>query len=121
MTRIKISRMEEIIKKELSHILQYETKDPRLGFVTVTGVKLTGDLSIANVYISVLGDKEEREKTFLVLNNAKGYLRTEIAKRIDMKHTPKLILVCDDTLDYGKKIDDLISHISKKREFNEGS
>ena len=91
MARIRISRVGEQIKKELSQLIQQELKDPRIGFVTVTGVEMSGDLQIAKVYISVMGNEEQKQETLAGLEKAKGYLRSEIGHRVSLRHVPELI------------------------------
>ena len=80
MTNHRANRVGEQMKKELSDIIGRKIKDPRIGFVTVTDVQVTGDLQQAKVYISVLGDEEQRENTLKGLAKAKGFIRTEIGK-----------------------------------------
>ncbi len=88
-------------------------KDPRIGFVTVTGVDLTDDLKIARVYISCLKD-EEREATLDILNSAKSFIRAEIGKRIRMKVLPSVEFRMDESLGYGDRIDQLLRKIREK-------
>ena len=71
MSELRVRKMQEFIKQEVGNMLLRELKDPRLGFVTVTGVKLTGDLREATVYVSLFGQEEEREESLMVLNNQK--------------------------------------------------
>ena len=79
---LRANRVGEQMKKELSEIIGRKIKDPRIGFVTVTDVDVTGDLQQATVYISVLGDQEQREKTLQGLEKAKGFMRSEIGQRV---------------------------------------
>jgi ribosome-binding factor A len=90
-----------------------KVKDPRLGFVTVTGAKITEDLKIATVYISVLKE-EEKETTLEMLNAAKGFIRAELAKRIRMKFIPSLTFRIDESLEYGDRIERLLKEIKKE-------
>lgn len=108
MARIRVSRVGEQIKKELGQIIQQEMKDPRIGFVTVTNVEMSGDLSIAKVYVSIFGKAEEKTAALDGLNKAKGFMRSEIGRRIQMRSIPNLTFVIDESLDYRLHIDKLL-------------
>ena len=82
--------MQEFIKQEVGNMLLRELKDPRLGFVTVTGVKLTGDLREATVYVSLFGQEEERKESLMVLNKSKGFIRKELGTRLKVYYTPEI-------------------------------
>ncbi len=107
---IRTEKVAEIIKKELSLILLRETNDPSLGFVTVTTVKVSGDLNKAKVYVSVM-DKERRQVTLEHLNNAKGHFRSKLAGRLKIRRVPEISFYIDDTLDYVENINRLIKKI----------
>ena len=111
---LRANRVGEQMKKELSEIIGRKIKDPRIGFVTVTDVDVTGDLQQATVYISVLGDQEQREKTLQGLEKAKGFMRSEIGQRIRQRKTPELFFEFDESVDYGNRIESLISQIKKE-------
>ncbi|GGE25138.1 ribosome-binding factor A [Marinithermofilum abyssi] len=113
MTRIRASRVGEQVKKELSQVLQYEMKDPRIGFVTVTAVEMSGDLQQAKVYISVLGSDEQKQETLEGLAKAKGFLRTEIGRRIKLRHTPELVFKFDESIEYGQRISKLLEEVNE--------
>lgn len=114
MSRIRVSRVGEQIKKELSLILQKELKDPRIGFVTVTGVDVTNDLSQATVYLSVLGDEAQKESTLQALAKGQGFIRSEIGKRVRLRHTPELIFKFDTSIEYGNRIEQLLEQINRE-------
>ena len=80
MSELRVRKMQEFIKQEVGNMLLRELKDPRLGFVTVTGVKLTGDLREATVYVSLFGQEEERKESLMVLNKSKGFIMECILK-----------------------------------------
>lgn len=106
-------RVGDLLREEIADIIMRKVKDPRLGFVTVTGVKLTDDLKIAHVFISVL--KEEEKNTALeILNAAKKFIRSETAKRIRMKTIPSIDFMIDESIEYGEKIDRLLKEIKEK-------
>ena len=80
--RLRAQRVAEQIKKELADLFQKEVKDPRIGFATVTSVEVSGDLQQATVYISILGDEAQKQETMVGLEKAKGFIRSEIGKRL---------------------------------------
>ncbi len=102
------NRVGEQMKKELGDIISRKIKDPRIGFVTITDVEVTGDLQQAKVYISVLGDEEQRENTLKGLAKAKGFIRTEIGQRIRLRKTPEILFEWDESVDYGNRIETLL-------------
>lgn len=114
MSNIRAERVGEQMKKELSLLFQNELKDPRIGFVTVTSVEVSGDLSQAKVYLSVFGEESQKTETLHALSKAKGYLRSELGKRIRLRHIPELIFKLDSSIEYGNHIESLI------REINDG-
>lgn len=99
------------MKKELGEIISRKIKDPRIGFVTVTDVHVTGDLQQATVYISVLGGEEQRENTLKGLAKAKGFIRSEIGQRIRLRKTPEIFFEFDESIDYGNRIETLLHQI----------
>lgn len=101
-------RVGEEIKREVSSIIATEVKDPRLGMLSITDVDVSRDLSFAKVYFSMLGAEEEREKTLEGLNRAKGFIRTELAKRLRVRHTPEITFHFDPSLEQGAKMDALL-------------
>ncbi|MCJ8010648.1 30S ribosome-binding factor RbfA [Paenibacillus sp. KQZ6P-2] len=113
MAKIRVGRVGEQIKKELSQLIQTELKDPRIGFLTVTGVDVTNDLSQAKVYLSVLGDEEQKANSLKALDKASGFLRSELGKRIRLRHTPELIFKFDESIAYGSHIEKLLGEIGK--------
>ncbi|EKN64055.1 ribosome-binding factor A [Neobacillus bataviensis LMG 21833] len=105
------NRVGEQMKKELSDIIGRKIKDPRIGFVTVTDVQVTGDLQQAKVFISVLGDDEQKENTLKGLAKAKGFIRTEIGHRIRLRKTPEIIFEWDESINYGNHIETLLHQL----------
>ncbi|GAB6931455.1 30S ribosome-binding factor RbfA [Paenibacillus sp. JCM 10914] len=116
MAKIRTGRVGEQIKKELSQLIQTEIKDPRIGFITVTGVDVTNDLSQAKVYLSVLGDDEQKAASLKGLEKANGYLRSELGKRVRLRHVPELIFKFDDSIAYGSRIEKLLTEIGDREE-----
>lgn len=109
-------RMAEAIKKEIADLLRNEIKDPRVGFVTITGVEVTKDLSFAKIFVSVMGKEEQRKESIEVLQKAAGYLRSEIGRRIKVRHAPELIFKLDVSLDHGTRIMELLHEINKQED-----
>ena len=113
MAKVRVGRVGEQIKKELSQILQSELKDPRVGFITVTGVDVTNDLSLAKVFLSVMGTDQQKEDTLKAIGKATGFVRTELGKRIRLRKTPELQFQFDASIEYGSRIDQLLNKINE--------
>lgn len=114
MAKFRTGRVGEQIKKEISSMIQTELKDPRVGFVTVTGVDVTGDLSLARVYLSILGSEEQKEETLHAIGRAKGFLRTELGRRVRLRHTPDIEFRFDSSIEYGSRIESLLQQINRE-------
>jgi ribosome-binding factor A len=110
---IKIDRIGSNLAKEISRILATEVKDKDIRFVTVTDVKVTNDLSFAKVYVTVLDDSK-KESIMKSLKNARGFIRRELYNRVDIRHIPELDFVYDESIDYGKKIENMIDGLHKE-------
>lgn len=108
---IRANRVGEQMKKELGEIISRKLKDPRIGFVTVTDVQVTGDLQQATVFISVLGDEQQREDSLIGLTKATGFIRSEIGQRIRLRKTPEIFFEYDESIDYGNRIESLLNKI----------
>ncbi|SEM48336.1 ribosome-binding factor A [Mesobacillus persicus] len=115
----RVNRVGEQMKKELGDIIGRKIKDPRIGFVTVTDVEVTGDLQQATVYISVLGDEAQKENTLKALAKAKGFIRTEIGQRIRLRKTPEISFEFDPSLDYGNRINTLLHQVHNHNDNND--
>ncbi len=113
---MRANRVAEQMKKELGAIIGQKLKDPRIGFVTVTDVEVTGDLQQATIFISVLGKEYEKEETLKGLNKAKGFIRTEIGQRIRLRVTPEIKFEFDDSVAYGNRIDTLLNQVKSEQE-----
>ncbi len=111
MARHRPSRLAETLKEEISQLILVELKDPRLGFVTLTSVDVAGDLTHAKVYVSVLGTEEERKASLDVLNRAAGFIRTEIGKRIRLRHVPTIVFIYDPSIKRGAHIAKLLRDV----------
>ncbi|HMJ04514.1 MAG TPA: 30S ribosome-binding factor RbfA [Conexibacter sp.] len=105
-------RVDEAVRAVLSDVITQELKDPRVGFVTVTGVKTSPDLRHARVFVSVLGDDEAREASLVGLRSAHGFLQGRIASDLRLKHTPTLDFVYDETIERALRVDALLDERS---------
>jgi len=106
-------RVSDLLREEVADIIMKKVKDPRLGFVTVTGVDITDDLKMAKVYISILKE-EDRETTLDILNSARSFIRSEVAKRVRMKSIPSIEFRIDESIEYGSRIEELLREIKGK-------
>ena len=107
----RISRIDEEYRKELSQIIGFELKNSSItGMISVTKVKVTPDLKYAKVYVSILNSKNIKE-TMEGLKKSSGFIRSELAKRINLRNTPELVFEIDDSMEYGAKIDSILKEI----------
>lgn len=111
---VKIDRIESNMIKEISYILMTEVKDKNIRFVTVTDCKVTNDLSFAKVYFTLLNE-EYKEETLKALKNASGFIRKELAVRLNIRHIPELEFIFDESIEYGKKIENIIEKIHEEK------
>ncbi|MEA1960017.1 MAG: 30S ribosome-binding factor RbfA [Bacillota bacterium] len=109
-------RMTVEIKRVLSTIIKDQIKDPRidLGAVSITRVDVTNDISHARVYISVLGDAVKQEETIAKLKKVKGFIRSELARVLEIRHAPELELRLDKSIEHGIHISSLLEDIKEK-------
>lgn len=110
----RVDRVAQLFKDELSQIVQQELKDGRLGFITITGVKLTSDLRHAWVYFSVLGDNSNKERAEEGLKSASGYIKKLIGQRIKLRYTPEIEFELDKSLDKIEHIEHILDKIKKE-------
>ena len=107
----RMGRIDEEYRKELSQIISYDLKNPNVtGMISVTKVKVTTDLKYAKVYVSILNSKNIKD-TMDGLKKSSGFIRSELAKRVNLRNTPELIFEIDDSLEYGAKIDSILKEI----------
>ena len=104
----RMRRVDEAVREVLSDVLTHEVKDPRVGFVTVTDVKTSPDLSHARVYVSVLGDAEAGSASLEGLRSAQGFLQGRIGGELRLKHTPTLTFFHDDTAERAQRLERLM-------------
>ncbi len=108
-------RVGDLVREEVADIIMYRLKDPRIGFVTVTGVDMSPDMKNARVYVSILKE-EDRELSLEILNSSKSFVRTLLAKRLRMKFIPSVEFRFDTSIEYGYKIDRLLKEIKDRDE-----
>jgi ribosome-binding factor A len=104
----RMRRVDEAVREVLSDVVTHEVKDPRVGFVTVTDVKTSPDLSHARVYVSVLGDAEAVSASLEGLRSAQGFLQGRIGGELRLKHTPTLTFFHDDTAERAQRLERLM-------------
>ena len=107
---IKLERINSNMQREISYIIANEVKNPNVKFVTITDCDVTSDLSYAKVYFTTLDDSKE---TLDALKSAKGFIRKTLADRIELRHIPELEFIYDESIEYGKRIEDKIKEIHK--------
>ncbi|PXW92487.1 ribosome-binding factor A [Streptohalobacillus salinus] len=116
MSEMRANRVAEQMKKELGDILTRKIKDPRVGFVTITDVEVTGDLQQATVYLTILGEENEKQDTLKGLSKAKGFIRSEIGNRIRLRKTPELFFEIDESIETGNRIESLLRDLNTNNE-----
>jgi ribosome-binding factor A len=113
MSSRRIERLAEAVKQEVSKIILYGLKDPRISFVTVTHVEISPDLRRAKVYISVMGDESSQKKTLQGLEHARGFIQTELGANLKMRYTPHLSFFLDESIKKGMHISKIIDEAVK--------
>ena len=108
MVHFRRQRLGDQLQVELAVLIQRDVRDPRVGFVTVTEVRMSSDLRHARVYVSIFGDDEQKEESLAALDRARGFLKVQIGKRLRLRHVPELRFTVDDTLDHAERIESLL-------------
>lgn len=117
---IKNTRVNTEVQHELANLIRGGIKDPRIHPMTsVTAVEVAPDLKTCRAYISVLGNEEEKRNTLEGLKNAEGYIRRQLAKTINLRNTPEIRFILDESIEYGVAMSKLIDEVSKKEEVQE--
>ncbi|MFC1954423.1 30S ribosome-binding factor RbfA [Chloroflexota bacterium] len=108
----RIERVNSLIRQEISELLQFQVKDPRLGnFIAITEVSTSPDLKFAKVYVSQISSQEDKQKVLKGLSSASGFFRKELSKRLKMRHVPELSFQWDDSIEKGDHILQLINEV----------
>ena len=110
---VKIDRLNNMFVEEISKIIHEEIKDKDIDFVTITAAKVTNDLSFAKIYITTLNN--DRVKVLTALNKASGFIRSILCSRIQIRKMPEIHFVYDESIEYGKKIEDIIERIHNEK------
>ncbi len=117
---IKNTRVNAEVQHELANLIREGIKDPRIHPMTsVTGVEVAPDLKTCRAYISVLGDDEAKKNTIAGLKNAEGYIRRQLAKSINLRNTPEIRFILDESIEYGVTMSKLIDQVTRKEEVQE--
>ena len=111
------NKLNQSILEVLSKLLQVSVKDPRVGFVTLKGVKLNRDHSVAQVYYSVIGDEEDRKKSFQGLKKARGFMQSKLVRTLGMRQAPELRFTYDDSVEKGLEMDEILDGLASQGEF----
>ena len=106
-------RVGDLLKREIAQIVQRQLKDPGLGFVTITGAKLSADLKQARIFYSVLGDEDSKKKSASALKRASGFIQSEIGRKLKLRYTPEIFFEFDGSVEYGAHIEELIEKIHR--------
>ena len=99
------------IQGELSELIQNRLKDPRIGYFTLTGVRMTKDLKVARVYVSVMGGEADQDSTLEGLGHAAAFLRRELGKRLQLRNVPELVFSADNSIERGARINKLLDEL----------
>ena len=113
---IRLERVREALKHEISEVIRTRLKDPRIGFVTITDVQVSRDLRHANVFFSVYGDAEERRKSMQGLESAASFVRGELGHRLRMRFIPKIVFRLDPGIERGAHVFKLLSQLNKDKQ-----
>jgi ribosome-binding factor A len=111
----RLDRVNQLLKEEISTLLQRELKDPRLGFVTVTEVETSKDLRVAKVFVSVLGNEEQWASSLQALARARGFVRNWLRQHLDLRVTPELSFRPDHSMEHAARIQQLLKDLDDTR------
>lgn len=111
---VRQQRVREAYRQELSQLIQRELKDPRIGFLSITDVEVSGDLRQVKVYISVLGEQQVKKETMAALDRARPYLRSEMGKRVRLRYTPELLFYLDESIERGVRLKGLLDQLGQE-------
>jgi ribosome-binding factor A len=112
----RLSRVEEACKEVLSEVIQREVKDPRVGFVTITAVKVSPDLRHAKVFVSVMGSDEEVARSLAGLQSSKGYMRSALGKHLRLKYLPEIEFVHEDVSTEALRLSEIMKKVASEME-----
>jgi ribosome-binding factor A len=115
MSSRRAKRVGELMKEEISDLIQRGLKNPHIGMVTITGVELTNDLGYAKIFISVYGENEKKSPSLNGLRKATGFIRKELSRRIRLRHFPELRFLWDSSIERGEKMSQLLERLECER------
>lgn len=118
---LRADRVKKVLRIEISRILQEDLKDPRIGFVTVTRIDLTGDLRYAKVYFSILGDAANQESSVEGIESALGYIRRLVGERLKLKYVPELSFKFDRSMEYGINLEKTFERLKNEHSQDQDS
>ena len=108
-------KLGELITAEVSDLLRTRVKDPRVGFVSITHVEVSGDYRHAKIFVSVMGNEEEQASTMKALKHATGFLRHELASRLTLRYMPEIVFKLDTSIEQGARILELIREVASEK------
>ena len=107
------NKVADLIRDEGSRLLLRDLRDPRIGFVTITGASVTPDLRSARIFVSVLGDDGAREDSLQALNHAAGFVRRELFRNLRLRHSPSVTFLLDESINRGARIEEVLREIQE--------
>ena len=107
------NKVADLIRDEVSRLLLRDLRDPRIGFVTITGASVTPDLRSARIFVSVLGDDGAREDSLQALNHAAGFVRRELFRNLRLRHSPSVTFLLDESINRGARIEEVLREIQE--------
>ena len=110
---IRVSRVEDVLLRAINEVLANKVRDPRVGFVTVTGISCAQDIRSAKVFVSVLGDEKEKKETLSGLKASASYIRRETAQRVSLRTMPELTFLYDETPEKGEHLMNLLKDLKR--------
>ncbi len=110
---VKLDRLNTAFVESISEIIHNDIKDENINFVTITDARITNDLSYAKIYFTTMDD--DKKKVASALNKASGFIRSELCNKVKIRKMPELNFVYDESIDYGKKIEDIIERIKNEK------
>jgi ribosome-binding factor A len=113
MSPSRAERLAEVIRTEVSEIIQRELRDPRIGFISITDVEVSGDLRHAKIFVSVLGDAEAKRQTMVGLEHARGHIRSVLGARLAVRFVPEVAFRLDDSIERGARVSTLLRRVTE--------
>ena len=115
----KIAHLQTILMRTLADIYRTEVKDDAIGFLTITEVRLTNDYSFMTIYYTILGNEKKRQAAQKALERSRGFVKKQLAQRVNMRKMPQLIFKYDESLEYGNRIEEGLKKVLHKKDYSE--